>query len=73
MCLLVNKRRGREKDQSAKASKSEYREQVSSEVVDTGSDHVTGGGDTGSREIGDIVDHVDLGFPSDESGANCKN
>ena len=69
-CLLVNKRRGKEEDQSAKASKSENREQVSSEVVDTGSNQVTGSGNIG--EISNIIDHVDLGLPGDEGGADCE-
>ena len=73
MSLLVNKRRGKVKDQSAKGTNSKDREQVSSEVTDVGSDHVGGGGNVASREVGNILDHVDLGgLASDEGGSNCK-
>jgi hypothetical protein len=64
--LDVRKRRGKEKDQTSKSSNSENREEVSSEVTDTGSDHLRGSDLVG--EFGDsIFHHVQLrGFSSDE-------
>ena len=67
--LFVSKRRGKEQDQGSKRSKSDNREEVSSEVTDTGSDHLRGSDLVG--EFGDgVFHHVQLrGF----SGNECRS
>ena len=71
--LLVDKRRGKVKDQSGQGDNSENREQVSTEVTDVGGDHVGRSGNVASREVSHVVDHVDLGcFPGDEGRADYK-
>ena len=69
--LLVNKRRGKEKDKGCKGPKSDNWEEISPEITDSGSDHVGGRGNLG--EVGHVLDHVDLRcFPGDEGRSNCK-
>mmetsp|Transcript_20161 Transcript_20161/g.43877 ORF Transcript_20161/g.43877 Transcript_20161/m.43877 type:complete len:124 (+) Transcript_20161:131-502(+) len=40
--LFVGKRRGKEQDQTSKGDDTEKREEVSTEITDTGSDHLRG-------------------------------
>ena len=47
--LLVNKRRGKEKDQGGKGTKSEHREGVSTKVLDVGGNHVGCGSNVGDH------------------------
>eukprot|EP00537_Pseudo-nitzschia_pungens_P011001 CAMPEP_0172382486 /NCGR_PEP_ID=MMETSP1061-20121228/441_1 /TAXON_ID=37318 /ORGANISM="Pseudo-nitzschia pungens, Strain cf. pungens" /LENGTH=95 /DNA_ID=CAMNT_0013110387 /DNA_START=173 /DNA_END=460 /DNA_ORIENTATION=+ len=54
-CLFIGKRRGKEQDQGSKGSNSEDREEVSSEVADTGGKNLGRGDLVG--EFGNGVVH----------------
>lgn len=67
--LLVSKRRGKEEDKSSQAHESNDRDSESTEVTNVTGDDVGGGGNTGGREVSNVLHHVDLrGFSSDEGG-----
>ena len=66
--LLVNKRRSKVEDNSRQGNKTEEWEVVSSEIGDTGCNHVGS-----SNRVGENVnvDHVGTGVPGDECGSGC--
>lgn len=70
-CLLVNKRRGKEQDQTGKGDNSKEREEVSAKVLNVGRDHV-GCGNLGGKISHGVFHKVQLWcVPCGECRVDC--